>query len=257
MTQILVAAGLVLLAVALSRATRLGLERELLVSATRAGLQLAAVGALITLVFDVAGLATAFVAVMLTAAAITAGKRLDGAVPHALPRAAAAIGAGAATGIVPLLFTGAFDTTPRELIPISGILIGGAMVACSVTGRRLADAVRTSVDDIETRLALGVSVATALRPSVKEAATTGLVPAMDQTKNAGLVTLPGTFVGLLLGGASPAEAARVQAVVLLTLLAVQVVAALLIARLIVSGLTLPGERVRARRTPADVDTDRC
>ena len=33
---------------------------------------------------------------------------------------------------------------------------------------------------------------------------------IDQTKNVGLVSLPGTFVGLILGGASPAEAARLQ-----------------------------------------------
>jgi putative ABC transport system permease protein len=61
----------------------------------------------------------------------------------------------------------------------------------------------------------------------------------------GLVTLPGTFVGLVLGGASPAEAARVQLVVLLCLLAVEVVAALLVARLVVTGLTRPGERIVA------------
>ena len=74
-------------------------------------------------------------------------------------------------------------------------------------------------------------------------AVTGLVPAIDQTRNVGLVTLPGTFVGLVLGGASPAEAARVQLTVLLALLAVEVVAAVVVARLVVAGVTLPGERV--------------
>ena len=47
------------------------------------------------------------------------------------------------------------------------------------------------------------------------------MPAIDQTRNVGIVTLPGTFVGLVLGGASPAEAARIQLTVLLTLLAVE------------------------------------
>jgi len=92
-------------------------------------------------------------------------------------------------------------------------------------------------------LALGVPVREALATSVRSAATTGLIPLLDQTKNVGLVTLPGTFVGLVLGGASPAEAARVQLTVLLALLAVEVVAALAASRLVVAGLTGSGERV--------------
>ena len=77
---------------------------------------------------------------------------------------------------------------------------------------------RDDLAAIETRLALGVPVKAALATAVRGAATTGLIPLLDQTKNVGLVTLPGTFVGLVLGGASPGEAARVQLTVLLALL---------------------------------------
>jgi putative ABC transport system permease protein len=241
-TQVLVAAGLVVVAVALSRAGGLGIEWEIGVAAVRAGVQLAAVGAVVTLVFEHGGLAAAFVAVMLGTATLTSGRRLRG-VPQARWRAGAAIAAGAATGVVPLFVTGAFETTARELVPVAGILIGGAMAATSVTGRRLAEQVRDEIAAIETRLALGVPVREALAGSVRGAATLGLVPLLDQTKNVGLVTLPGTFVGLVLGGASPGEAARVQLTVLLALLAVEVVAALTVARLVVAGITRPGERV--------------
>jgi putative ABC transport system permease protein len=47
----------------------------------------------------------------------------------------------------------------------------------------------------------------------------------------------------VLGGASPAEAARVQLTVLLGLLAVEIVAALTVSRLVVAGVTAPGERI--------------
>lgn len=40
----------------------------------------------------------------------------------------------------------------------------------------------------------------------------------------GLVTLPGAYVGMLLGGTSPVEAGAVQLFVLIALLAVQTVA---------------------------------
>jgi len=240
--QVAVAAGLVVVAIVLSRVGRLGLERDLAIAALRAAVQLAVVGAIVTLVFDHAGLAAAFVAVMLATATFTSGRRLRG-VPDAPMRAGAAIAAGAATGLVPLLASGAFSTTPRELIPVAGILIGGAMVAASVTGRRLVEQVTDDIAAIETRLALGVPVRTALAGAVRRSATTGLIPLIDQTKNVGLVTLPGTFVGLVLGGASAAEAARVQLTVLLALLAVEVVAALTVARLVVAAVTAPGERI--------------
>jgi len=70
-------------------------------------------------------------------------------------------------------------------------------------------------------------------------------PVIDQTKNVGLVSLPGTFVGLILGGASPAEAARLQLTVLLALLGVEMIAALVVAELIGRGVSRPGERVVA------------
>jgi putative ABC transport system permease protein len=58
------------------------------------------------------------------------------------------------------------------------------------------------------------------------------------------VTLPGTFVGLILGGATPEEAAATQLVVLLALLAVELSAGLLLAELTQRAVILPGERVR-------------
>ena len=244
MTGIAVAASLVLVAIAVSRRGRLALERDVAVSAVRAAVQLAAVGALVALVFDHAGLAAAFLAVMFSIATLTAARRLAG-IPRAAGGAGAAIAAGTLVALVPLLATGAFSTRPRELIPVAGILIGGAMAAAGVTGRRLAGAIEDGMAGIETRLALGVGVGDALAPLVRDAATTGLIPVLDQTKNVGLVTLPGTFVGLILGGASPAEAARVQLTVLLALLAVQIVAALVVSRLVTAALTLPGERVAA------------
>jgi putative ABC transport system permease protein len=241
-TGVLVAIALVAVAVVLSRVVGLGLERELTITAVRAIVQLTVVGVLVTVVFEHAGPAAGFVALMFAAAAFTSGRRLRGIRRPLLP-AALAIGVGAATGLVPLFASGAFDLTPRELIPVAGILIGGAMAATSLTGSRLLDDFGASVPLIETRLALGAPVRDALRPLVRQAARGGLIPALDQTKNVGLVTLPGTFVGLVLGGADPAEAARIQLTVLLALLGVEVVAAVVCALLVARACEAPGQRV--------------
>jgi putative ABC transport system permease protein len=231
------------LAAVLAWRLKLGLTREILIAAARAIVQLTAVGALIALVFEYEVLALAFVAGMIATAAITSGGRIKG-VPHARRRAVAAIGVPAISAAGILIAVGAFDATPRAAIPTAGILIGGAMTATTLTGRRLLEGLSDDADAIETRLALGDRIREALAPTVRQAIKTGLVPAIDQTRNVGIVTLPGTFVGLVLGGASPAQAARIQLTVLLTLLAVELLSAIVISELIVRTRIAPGERLR-------------
>lgn len=240
--QVVCSAAFVALAAILAWRLRLGLERELVVAAVRATVQLAVVGALIALVFGIDVLAIAFVAVMVATASLTAGGRLAG-VPDATARAAAAIGVPAVAAAGILIAAGAFEPTPRAAIPTAGILIGGAMAACTLTGRRLLEGLDSDHDAIEARLSLGDRIRDALAPTVRQAIKTGLVPAIDQTRNVGIVTLPGTFVGLVLGGASPAEAARIQLTVLLTLLAVELVSAIAISELILRTRIAPGERL--------------
>jgi putative ABC transport system permease protein len=221
---------------------RLGLGAEIGRAALRAGLQLAAVGAVIAVVFRFPALSAVFVAAMAVAAALTSGGRLHGlSRPRRSALLAIAPPALAATGV--LVLSGAFDATPRAIVPTAGILLGGAMAATTLTGRGMLQGLEDGFAAVETRLALGDGVRDALAPVVRRAVVTGLVPAIDQTRSVGLVTLPGTFVGLVLGGASPAEAARTQLVVLLALLLVELVAALLIAEAIARDATAPGERV--------------
>ena len=45
-----------------------------------------------------------------------------------------------------------------------------------------------------------------------------MLPNLDQTRNTGLVTLPGAFIGALFGGASPVEAAMFQLTMLSAIL---------------------------------------
>jgi putative ABC transport system permease protein len=241
--QVLCGGGFVVLAALLAWRLRLGLSREIVVAGIRATVQLAAVGALIALVFHVTPLAIVFVAAMVGTAAFTSGGRLKG-VPNGRVRAIVAIGVPAVGAAAILIAAGAFEPTPRAAIPTAGILIGGAMTATTLTGRRLLEGLDADEDAIETRLALGDRLREALAPTVRQAVATGLVPAIDQTRNVGLVTLPGTFVGLVLGGASPAAAARVQLTVLLTLLAVELLASVTIAELILRTRMAPGERLQ-------------
>ena len=147
--------------------------------------------------------------------------------------------------------TQAFPFEPQFLIPIGGILIGNCMNATSLAGSRLRDEIVDKTLEVEARLALGVSATEALKPYARRAATTGLIPIIDATKNVGIIVLPGAFVGMILAGASPREAAEIQLVVLFMLLGAVAIAGmtttLLVARRFVGAgerIVLPSERDR-------------
>jgi putative ABC transport system permease protein len=242
MTDVFLALVLVALAIVLSRVQRLGLESELVVSVLRAIIQLGALTAVIHIVFDHLGLAGVFLVVMLAAAAYTSGRRLRG-VSGALWLAAMTIGASALVAMSILFGTGVFPLEPQYLIPIGGMLIGNSMTAVSLAGARLRDEITDKTLEIESRLALGVPARVALRPYARRAAAASLIPTIDSTKNVGLIFLPGAFVGMMLAGASPTEAAEVQLVVLFMLLGAVSVAGMLITVLVARAYTATGERI--------------
>ena len=67
-----------------------------------------------------------------------------------------------------------------------------------------------------------------VQPTAREA----LVPGLDQTRTVGLVTLPGAFIGVLLGGGTALEAGAAQVLVLLGLMAGQALTAAVLLRLV-------------------------
>lgn len=202
---------------------RLGQGRDVLVVTVRAIVQLAVVGLVIRLVFTTPGLAPLYLLVMVAAATYTSGRRLR-RVEGCYRVACAAIVAGAAVTTGAVFATHALAFGARTAVPFSAQVIGGSMTATSLAGQRLIDSVATDWDRVEGWLALGASPKQAVRDLARTAAARALVPALDQTRNVGLVTLPGAFVGLLLGGATPLQAGRLQLLVLVGLVAAETVA---------------------------------
>jgi putative ABC transport system permease protein len=241
-----VAISLALVAVALGISFRNGLklESDLAVATVRAIVQLTVVALVITFVFEHELLAAGVVALMLGAAAWTSGTRLKG-IPRARLLAIFAISSGAIVALVILFGAGVFELEPRFLIPIAGMLIGNCMTAVSVAGSRVREELTDKLLEVEARLALGVRAKDALRPYVRRAATTALIPVIDTTKTVGLITLPGAFTGMLIAGAQPAQAARVQLVVLFMLLGAVAIAGMATTMLVTRMFVGPGERIVA------------
>lgn len=218
--------------------------REIVVAGVRAAAQLAVVSLLIGWVVHHRAALYGFLLLMFAVAVRTAGRRLTPngtwwwtAVPIAGP-VLPVVTALALAGLVPV--------GGVAMIPVTGILIGGALTATVLGGRRSLDELRTRKGEFEAGLALGLLPRDARLEVIRPVASDALLPGLDQTRTVGLVTLPGAFVGMLLGGASPVLAGAVQLFVLIALMAVQSVAVALTVELVARG--------RLHREPAPART---
>ncbi|NYI03388.1 ABC transporter permease [Allostreptomyces psammosilenae] len=242
---------LLLAAAAISGWGRLGHGRAVLGAGARAIAQLAVVSALITQVVGSVPLTLAFVLVMFAVATRTAGRRITPG--RAWVWAGVPIAAGVAPVLLLMAVAGVLPTRGIAVLPVAGILIGGALTATSMAGRRSMEDLRLRHGEVEAALALGLLDRDARLEIARPAAASALMPALDQTRTVGLVTLPGAFVGMLLGGASPVEAGAVQVFVLIALLAVEAVCVLVTLELVARGRFgsprdgSPARGVRSRR----------
>lgn len=240
------AAGLVLLlvvALAADRVGSLGVRRDLLVAAVRAVAQLSLVGLVVAAVLRTPVLAPLYLVVMLVAASATSTRRIR--VPgRSWTAASSAIGLSSILTVAVVVLSRAVPVDARHVVPLAAQVIGGAMTATSLAGQRFVDQVAASWPEVEGWLAIGATATEAVREQGRLASARALVPALDQTRNVGLVVLPGAYVGLLLGGASPLDAGRLQLLVLVGLLAAEAVAVVVVTRLLAPALG--AQRVAAR-----------
>ncbi|SBT65792.1 putative ABC transport system permease protein [Micromonospora sediminicola] len=225
---------------------RLGHGRQIAVAAVRAALQLAAVSLVITAIVGSLWATGVFVLLMSVVAAGTSGRRITGG-PHGW-WAGVPIATASLTVVAALLLAGLVPPHGIAIIPIAGILTGGAMTATSLAGRRFNDDLHARRGEVEAALALGLPPRDARLLVCRPAASQALVPALDQTRTVGLVTLPGAFVGVLLGGASPLTAGITQLFVLVGLLAVEATAIVLTIEVMARGQLRPQAITRRRRS---------
>lgn len=237
---ILLALGLAVLTIA-----RIPHRRALLIAAARAVVQLTIVALALRGVFAAPIAVIAVIAVMFGVATWTAGRRLREHA-HALRSVMFSCFAGATVTIAIIVAMPTLDRDLRDLVAVSGIVLGGTMTAATLTGRRLTSGLRARRDEVEAWLSIGATPRQAVLPIAREAVFEALVPGLDQTRTVGLVTLPGAFVGALLGGASASQAARFQIVVLVGLMCAQAITAVLLAHLLGAPATFP-EPVTPRR----------
>jgi putative ABC transport system permease protein len=235
--------ALVALGVTAAWAGALPVRRDLVTASVRAVAQLAVVSVAIAAVLGSVWWSAAFALLMFAVATFTSARRV-GAV-HDAGWVSAAIAAGVLPVLAVLFVSGAIPLNGPSLVPTAGIVIGGAMTAHTLAGRRAFDELRHGVGMYEAALALGMSRRDAVLEVVRPSAAEALTPVLDQTRTVGLVTLPGAYIGVLLGGGSPLQAGAAQIMVLVGLLAAETITVMAAVQLVALGRVTPAT-LRAR-----------
>jgi putative ABC transport system permease protein len=247
-----VAAALALVAIAAiaSRSWQAGLEEDIGIAVVRSFVQLTAIGFVITVIFDQdsALLVLALITVMVVFGAFTARHRAR-QVPNSFwpLLVSLAVAAAATLGLVVAL--GIFPATPRSLVPVGGMVIGNSMTSAAVALNRLGEDVHEQARKIEATLALGATSSQAVTPLVRRSLRSGMITLIDSTKTTGLIFFPGTMVGMLLAGAQPTDAVRLQLILLYVLLGAVSIAALISITLARRNFFTPAHQLREPPAP--------
>jgi putative ABC transport system permease protein len=225
-----VAAALVLVGIAVvaSRWQHAGLEEDIGIAVARSFVQLTAIGFVIDIIFeeDDIGLVVALIAVMVIFGAVTARHRAR-QVPDVFWPLLGALSVAAAGTLGLVVALGIIEPKPQFLVPVGGMVVGNSMTAAAVALNRLGEDVNDQARQIEATLALGATPSQAVGPLVRRSLRSGMITLVDSTKTTGLIFFPGTMVGMLLAGADPTDAVRLQLILLYVLLGAVSIAALM------------------------------
>jgi len=217
--QLLASAGLVLVAIGLSAARSLGLERDLGVAALRTFVQLLAIGYILGFVFatDHPAIIAGILLVMLGVGAWTVAGRQRR--PTAGLRLLVLMCLSTGCGLTLVLATEVILRVqpwynPYYVIPLMGMVIGNSVNSATLAVERLDSDLRGGREQVEALLALGASSRQAAAGAMRGAMRAAMIPITNSMMVVGLVSLPGMMTGQILGGSTPWVAIKYQVLVM-------------------------------------------
>lgn len=258
LTDVALAAVLVLANAGASIVLRLRLHRQVLWAATRMVVQLLLVGLLLRVVFRLESPAATLLIVLLMVGAaarevaVRPERRLQ---QHGNYRiAVAVVGISSVATVVLALMTAIrpdpwYD--PRYAIPLMGIVLGSVLNSATLGLDSFFEGVSSRRQTIEARLALGGTMREALGELTRSSIRRGMLPIINQMSAAGIITLPGIMTGQLLAGMDPLEAVKYQILLLFLLTGAGGLASAGAVYLAARAITDSRQRLRTERLEAN------
>lgn len=228
----------VIVAMIIAFKEKLGIEKEILYASILALIQLFVLGYILTYIFSL-GMAFAYflMFIMIFVASYMVDNKIK--LPNKKKLFFCLFITYLTTAIVSLLiliFSKVIPYQPRYVIPLMGMVIGNSMNTVHLTLDKLIDVVKSNRNELWGYLSLGASEFQALKPFMKNAINSAIIPQMNRTKSVGIIFIPGAMTGMLLSGANPLYAAEIQIVIMWMILSGAVISGLLICYLIYKDL---------------------
>ncbi len=244
-----VASLLLLVPASVSLGLRLGLEKRLAIAGLRTVCQLMLIGLVLKWLFQLDRwyAVVPILLIMLMSAARAAVQRCERSVPGAFGAAffsllvSSSLALFSATELVLDLENWA---TARYVIPLLGMLLGNGLTGISLSLDRFLADLETHKARVEARLALGASLWDAVRPWLRDAARTGMIPILNAMTIVGLVSLPGMMTGQILAGADPMQAISYQILILFMIACTTAIGCIGLCLLTFRALAHPEQRIR-------------
>jgi putative ABC transport system permease protein len=213
-SSLLLSLMLVLIALLISQKEKLGMSKEIIWSVCRAVIQLVIVGYVLKSIFDLNNdwLTLLMVLFICVNAALNARKR-SRQIDNGFIISFVAITTGTTLTLTILLLSGAIEFIPMQVIPISGMIAGNAMVAVGLCFSNLNQRFSDNQQKILEMLSLGASVKVASARFIRDSIRAAMIPTVDGAKTVGLVSLPGMMSGLIFAGIDPVKAIKYQIMV--------------------------------------------
>ncbi|HLR73515.1 MAG TPA: iron export ABC transporter permease subunit FetB [Pseudogracilibacillus sp.] len=237
----------VVIPLVLSKTLKLGLEKDTIIATIRSIIQLLFIGYLLQFIFDSENIMYILLMVVLMIVAAVQNARSKGVYIAGITwkLAVTFLFVEVLTQSI-LLGLGIMPPTAQYIIPISGMVIGNAMVLGVLFLNRLMAEMSSHQEETNLILSLGGTPKQAIHRQLTASIKASTIPTIEQQKVTGLVQLPGMMSGLIISGADPVQAVMFQLLVLFLILTAAVITSVMLAYL--SYPTLFNERMQLLET---------
>ena len=218
-TSLILMVIFIIIPIVISKSLKLGLEKDTVIAGIRSFIQLLIVGYILQFIFDKDNPIFMILMVVLIIGAATQNARKKGlSIPGITWKLLLAYVSIELITQGILIGLKIIPPTPQYVIPITGMVIGNAMVLSILFLNRFISEIQQNENLVKLILSLGGTPKQAIHKQLMTSIQTSAIPTIEQQKTIGLVQLPGMMRGQIIAGADPIDAVFFQILIVFILI---------------------------------------
>lgn len=218
-TSLILMVIFIIIPIVISKSLKLGLEKDTVIAGIRSFIQLLIVGYILQFIFDKDNPIFMILMVVLIIGAATQNARKKGlSIPGITWKLLLAYVSIELITQGILIGLKIIPATPQYVIPITGMVIGNAMVLSILFLNRFISEIQQNENLVKLILSLGGTPKQAIHKQLMTSIQTSAIPTIEQQKTIGLVQLPGMMSGQIIAGADPIDAVFFQILIVFILI---------------------------------------